>query len=66
MVFRSGHGVAANALTNRLGRDTTLFSHGEAHDARRKVLMRSVAAKLLKSLHRIASGQAAPVCGPSA
>ena len=32
-VFRSGAGVAANPLTNRLGRDTTLFSDDDTHIA---------------------------------
>src|SRR5262245_53043695 len=41
-VFRSGSGVAANRLSNRLGRKTTLFSDGQTHDACRKVLMRSL------------------------
>jgi cytochrome P450 len=41
-VFRSGAGVAANPVTNRLIRATTLASDGETHAARRKVLMRSL------------------------
>ena len=46
-VFRSGSGVAANPITNRLGRDTTLFSDGTTHDTRRKVLMHSLGARAL-------------------
>jgi cytochrome P450 len=41
-VFRSGAGVAANPMTNLFIRGTTLASDGETHDARRKVLMRSL------------------------
>jgi cytochrome P450 len=43
-LFISGHGVAANPLTNLAARKTTLFSDGETHVARRKVLMRSLGA----------------------
>ncbi len=46
-VFRSGEGVAANPIANRLGRDTTLFSDDEAHNRRRRVLMRSLGGKAL-------------------
>ena len=49
-VFRSGEGVAANRLTNRFGRDTTLFSDDETHDTRRKVLMRSLGHKALAAV----------------
>jgi cytochrome P450 len=49
-VFRSGDGVAANPLTNRMARDTTLFSDDETHRARRKVLMRSLGAKALADI----------------
>ncbi len=49
-VFRSGHGVAANPLSNRLGRGTTLFSDGDTHKARRRVLMRSLGASALTDL----------------
>jgi cytochrome P450 len=45
-----GAGVAANRLSNRLGRHTTLFSDDEAHGRRRKVLMRSLAAKALADI----------------
>jgi len=46
-LFISGHGVAANPLTNALARKTTLFSDGATHVARRKVLMRSLGAQAL-------------------
>ncbi|MGO9295997.1 MAG: cytochrome P450 [Streptosporangiaceae bacterium] len=46
-VYRSGAGVAANRLSNHLGRHSTLFSDDEARTRRRKVLMRSLAAKAL-------------------
>jgi cytochrome P450 len=49
-VFQSGHGVAANPLSNRLGRGTTLFSDGDTHRARRRVLMRSLGASALADL----------------
>jgi cytochrome P450 len=47
-VFRSGEGVAANAVVNRVGRNTTLFSDDETHVRRRRVLMQSLGAKELK------------------
>lgn len=46
-LFISGHGVAANPMTNLAARKTTLFSDGETHSARRKVLMRSLGAQAL-------------------
>jgi cytochrome P450 len=49
-VFHSGFGVAANPLSNRLGRDTTLFSDGDTHRTRRKVLLRSLAARALSAI----------------
>jgi len=49
-LFVSGHGVAANRMTNRAGRKTTLFSDGETHSARRKVLMRSLGAQAMAPL----------------
>lgn len=48
--FRSGRGVAANPLTNLLARGTTLFSDGETHTRRRRVLMRSLGAKALQGI----------------
>jgi cytochrome P450 len=46
-LFTSGEGVAANRFTNQMARGTTLFSDGEPHAARRKVLMRALGAKAL-------------------
>jgi cytochrome P450 len=46
-LFVSGQGVAANPITNVAARKTTLFSDGETHSARRKVLMGSLGAKPL-------------------
>lgn len=46
-VYRSGEGVAANPIANRLGRDTTLFSDDETHNRRRRVLMASLSGKAL-------------------
>lgn len=46
-VFRSGEGVAANPIANRLGRDTTLFSDDDTHNRRRRVLMQSLSGKAL-------------------
>lgn len=48
--FVSGRGVAANPVTNLLARDTTLFSDGATHDARRKVLRESLNPKALKAI----------------
>lgn len=45
--FASGHGVAANALTNFAARHTTISSDGDTHRRRRKVLMQSLGAKAL-------------------
>jgi cytochrome P450 len=57
-VFRSGAGVAANALSNRMGRDTTLFSDDETHTKRRKVMMRSLGAKALTDIEARVDAQA--------
>jgi len=46
-LFVSGHGVAANPMTNVAARKTTLFSDGETHATRRKVLMRSLGAQAI-------------------
>jgi cytochrome P450 len=51
-VFRSGHGVAANPVTNALAKNTTLSSDGETHARRRRVLMRSLGAKALSALEQ--------------
>lgn len=49
-IFISGKGVAANPVSNLLGRGTTLFSDGEVHRKRRGVLMRSLGAKALQGI----------------
>lgn len=49
-VFVSGKGVAANPISNLLGRGTTLFSDGEVHQKRRRVLMGSLGAKALQGI----------------
>jgi cytochrome P450 len=46
-LFVSGKGVAANPMTNVAARKTTLFSDGETHSTRRRVLMRSLGAQAL-------------------
>jgi len=58
-LYRSGAGVAANRMSNRLGRDTTLFSDDETHTRRRKVLMRSLGAKALTEIEGRVQAQAA-------
>jgi len=56
--FSSGRGVGANPLVNRLGRDTTLNSDGDAHDRRRRVLLRSLGAKALAAAQASIDAQA--------
>lgn len=48
--FLSGHGVAANPLTNRLSRGTTLNSDGADHDRRRKLLAHRMMPRALRAL----------------
>ncbi len=60
-LFLSGKGVAANRLTNLLGRDTTLFSDGVTHTRRRRVLMRSLGAKALEAIRDPLAREAAAV-----
>jgi cytochrome P450 len=63
-LFISGHGVAANPITNVAARKTTLFSDGETHAARRKVLMRSLGAQALAPIaDRLDAEAAAIVAG---
>jgi cytochrome P450 len=50
VVFRSGAGVAANALANRLGTDTTLNSDDDTHTRRRRVLMRALGGKAMTAI----------------
>ncbi|WP_349239734.1 cytochrome P450 [Patulibacter sp. SYSU D01012] len=48
--FASGDGVGVHPLANRLGRRTTISADGDAHAARREVLLRSVGARSLAHL----------------
>ncbi|BBX43473.1 cytochrome P450 [Mycobacterium simiae] len=48
--FLSGHGVAANPLTNRLSRGTTLNSDCADHDRRRKLLAHRMMPRALRAL----------------
>lgn len=57
--FLSGHGVAANPIANRLGRDTTLSSDHDVHSRRRRVLMRSLGAKAIASIEPALAAEAA-------
>jgi cytochrome P450 len=49
-LFVSGHGVAANRLTNRLSRGTTLNSDGADHDRRRKLVAHRLMPRALRAL----------------
>lgn len=49
-LFVSGHGVAANTLTNRLSRGTTLNSDGADHDRRRKLVAHRLMPRALRTL----------------
>jgi cytochrome P450 len=60
-LFLSGRGVAANPITNIAARKTTLFSDGETHVARRKVLMRSLGAKAMAPLSPRLDAEAAAI-----
>lgn len=59
--FRSGRGVAANAITNSLGRNTTISSDGEQHKTRRRVLMRSLGARQIAPLRERLDSEAVRV-----
>ena len=48
--YLSGHGVAANPLTNRLSRGTTLNSDGTEHDRRRKLVAHRLLPRALRAL----------------
>ena len=48
--FISGHGVAANRLSNRLGRGTTLFSDGQLHDSQRRILRQQLGPTALEEI----------------
>ena len=62
-LFTSGHGVAANPITNVAARKTTLFSDGETHAARRKVLMRSLGAQALAPIADRLEAEAEAIVG---
>ncbi len=62
-LFVSGKGVAANPITNVAARKTTLFSDGETHVARRKVLMRSLGAQALAPLAGRLDAEAEAIVG---
>jgi cytochrome P450 len=49
-LYVSGHGVAANPLTNRLSRGTTLNSDGSDHDRRRKLVAHRLMPRALRAL----------------
>ncbi|MGV0585274.1 cytochrome P450 [Mycobacteroides chelonae] len=49
-MFISGQGVAANPLTNRLSRGTTLNSDGADHDRRRKLVAHRLMPRALRAL----------------
>jgi cytochrome P450 len=62
-LFASGHGVAANPFTNVAARKTTLFSDGETHSTRRRVLMRSLGAQALAPIADRLDGEAGAIVG---
>ena len=57
-LFLSGHGVAANPLTNRLSRGTTLNSDGADHDRRRKLVAHRLMPRALRALGEDVDAQA--------
>ncbi|MHA7665624.1 cytochrome P450 [Mycolicibacterium sp. HS_4_1] len=57
-LFLSGHGVAANPLTNRLSRGTTLNSDGADHDRRRKLVAHRLMPRALRTLGEDVDAQA--------
>lgn len=50
-LYVSGHGVAANALANRLSRGTTLNSDGVDHDRRRKLVAHRLMPRALRGVN---------------
>lgn len=62
-LFVSGHGVAANPVTNVATRGTTLASDGEAHATRRRVLMGSLGAKAIAPVAARLDAEAAEIVG---
>ncbi len=62
-LFVSGHGVAANPVTNVATRGTTLASDGEAHATRRRVLMGSLGAKAIAPVAERLDAEAEEIVG---
>ena len=59
--FISGHGVALNALTNKLSRGTTLNSDGAEHDQRRKLVAHRLLPRALRSISAAVSERASAI-----
>jgi cytochrome P450 len=59
--FISGHGVALNAITNRLSRGTTLNSDGAEHDQRRKLVAHRLLPRALRSISAAVNERAAAI-----
>ncbi|GAC1398483.1 MAG: cytochrome P450 [Mycobacterium sp.] len=59
--FISGHGVALNAITNRLSRGTTLNSDGAEHDQRRKLVAHRLLPRALRSISATVNELAAAI-----
>ena len=59
--FISGHGVALNALTNRLSRRTTLNSDGAEHDERRKLVAHRLLPRALRNISGAVHERAAAI-----
>ena len=57
-LFRSGSGVAANPLINRLSRGTTLNSDGAEHDRRRKLVAHRLMPRALRAIEDVVDEQA--------
>ena len=62
--FISGHGVAANRLSNCLGRGTTLFSDGELHDSQRMILREQLGPTALEGIRDRVEAHAQRVVAP--
>ncbi|MEH3141047.1 MAG: cytochrome P450 [Mycobacterium kyogaense] len=56
--YLSGHGVAANPLTNRLSRGTTLNSDGDDHSRRRKLVAHRLLPRALRAISEDVERQA--------
>jgi cytochrome P450 len=59
--FRSGDGVALNAVANRLSRGTTLNSDGDDHARRRSLLAHRLTPRALRGMTDLVDRQAAEV-----